>query len=58
MDEKLIKVSLIIFIIAIFAFVGTFTWFITFKERVCALNLNSPACLETFSTFLHNEFVQ
>ena len=56
MDKKLATYSLIIFIIAIFAFVGLFSWFIVFKERVCAVNLNSPACGEHFLDFLHNEF--
>ncbi|HEV8666485.1 MAG TPA: hypothetical protein VN665_01375 [Candidatus Paceibacterota bacterium] len=55
MDKKLAVASLIIFIVAIFSFAGTMAWFIIFKERVCALNLNSPACTEGYLTFLHIE---
>ncbi len=55
MDKKLAITSLSIFIVVIFAFVGTFGWFIIFKERVCAVNINSPACFETYPTFLHLE---
>jgi hypothetical protein len=56
MDKKLATASLIIFIVVIFAFAGTMGWFVIFKERVCAVNLYSPACGEHYSTFLHNEF--
>jgi len=55
MDKKLATGSLLVFIVAIFAFAGTMGWFIIFKERVCAVNLNSPVCEESYTTFLHNE---
>jgi hypothetical protein len=55
MDKKLATASLIIFIVAIFAFAGTMGWFIIFKERVCNINLNSPACIESYPIFLHIE---
>jgi hypothetical protein len=56
MDEKVAKVSLIIFIVGIFTFIGLFSWFMIFKEEVCAINLNTPQCGEKFPAFLHNEF--
>jgi hypothetical protein len=55
MDKKLATYSLVIFIVAIFTFAGTMGWFIVFKERVCAVNLNSPACGEHFMTFLQQK---
>jgi hypothetical protein len=55
MDERLARTSLIIFIIAIFFFIGTFGWFMLFKEHACAVNLNSASCFESYPTFLHNE---
>jgi hypothetical protein len=55
MDKKLATASLIIFILVIFAFAGTMGWFVIFKERVCKINLNSPACFESYTAFLKIE---
>jgi hypothetical protein len=55
MDQKLAVTSLFICIALLAVFIGTFSWFMLFKERVCAVNLNSPACGETFTVFLQHE---
>jgi len=55
MDKKLAVTSLFIFIVIIFAFAGTFGWFVVFKENVCKINLNSPSCFESYPAFLHIE---
>ena len=57
MDAKLAKISLIVFIVAIFSFVVTFSMFLNFKERVCKVDINSAGCFEQYSAYMHNEFV-
>jgi hypothetical protein len=57
MDAKLATWALGVFVVGIFLFVGTFSWFMLFKERVCAQSLFTVSCGEQYPAFMHNELL-
>jgi hypothetical protein len=56
MDENLAKASLVIFIIAVFGFLGTYLPYMNFTQHECGKNINSALCVETYSAYMHNTF--
>ncbi len=55
MEQKLVTTSLFIVIALLAVFIGTFSWYMVVKERVCAVDLNSSACGEHYVTFLQHK---
>jgi hypothetical protein len=52
MEQKFVTGSLFVVVALLAVFIGTFGWFMVAKERVCAVNLNSPACGESYQAFM------